>query len=595
MTTRATRSPRRRTVVALAVVLAVLGVFAVRLVDIQVVNADSHMADATSKIGVSQDLYGTRGSIVDETGVVLAGSILLYDGSIDPSNVGPVEREAADGTEVEVPWTETSAEVAAITGQTAEELQKIVADALAENPDSQYALIKRGLTTEQFRSLRDLELPFLHFTSHPSRTYPDGAVGGNLVGFVGMDGDPLAGLEMSEDSCLAPQNGSEKYQVGKNGVVIPGTLRSTPATDGGTLQLTINRDLQWYMQQMIAEEVQNMAATRGTVFVVEVATGKVRAAAEYPTVDPNNVDGSAPDDRGSRIFTWPFEPGSTFKALTVATLLEEGAATPGSTATAASREYFPNGARITDFAQHPTTTYTLAGALIDSSNVAIAKFSELVPAAVRHDYFEKFGVGEGTDIGFLDEAQGQLHPVEDWDNQTLYNTSFGQGLTVTVPQVASAYQVIANGGVKVPLSLVESCTKADGTVVTPELPEPERIISEATADTTSLMLENVAVQGSLASKIAVPGYRITSKTGTAEKFDPVTRGYKLGVYDTSMIGFAPAENPEYVVMVTLDEPTKVTSSSATAPAFQKAMTQVLKTYRVMPSSTPIPELLPRYQ
>ncbi|HEX5859134.1 MAG TPA: penicillin-binding protein 2 [Microbacterium sp.] len=596
MSTRATRSPRRRTVVALGVVLAILIAFVVRLVDIQVVNADEHVADSVKmSLGASRTLYGTRGAIVDEAGVVLAGSILLYDAQLDPSNVGPVERKAADGTEVEVPWEETSAEIAAVTGQTPEEVQKIVADAKAQNPSSQWALLTRGLSTEKFRTLADLELPFLSFTPHPARTYPDGAVGGNLVGFVGRDGEALAGLELTQDDCLTTKDGHESYSVGKDGVVIPGTLLTEPATDGGTLQLTINRDLQWYLQQMIAEEVQNQVAQRGTAFVVEVATGKVRAAAEYPTVDPNDIDASKPEDRGSRLFTTVFEPGSTFKAVTAATLLEEGAADPLTTVTASSSESFPNGARINDAFTHPAFTYTLAGALIDSSNVALSKFGGMVSPQVRHDYLARFGVGQPTDIGFLGEEPGVLHPVSEWDNQTIYTTTFGQAFTVTVPQVASAYQTIANGGIRMPLTLVEGCTKSDGTVVKPDLPEPERIVSEATADTTALMIENVSVQGGLSKVIAVPGYRIATKTGTAQKVDPVNGGYKSGVYYTSMVGFAPADNPEYVVMVTLDEPTKVTSSAATAPAFQKAMTQVLKTYRVMPSSTAEPELLPKFK
>ena len=189
-----------------------------------------------------------------------------------------------------------------------------------------------------------------------------------------------------------------------------------------------------------------------------------------------------------------------------------------------------------------------------------------------------------------------LHPVSEWDNQTMYTTTFGQAFTVTVPQVASAYQTIANGGVRMPLTLVEGCTKADGTVVEPDLPEPERIVSEATADTTALMIENVSVQGGLAE-----GHRRSRATASPPRPEPrrrstdVNGGYKSGVYYTSMVGFAPADDPEYVVMVTLDEPTKVTSSAATAPAFQKAMTQVLKTYRVMPSSSAEPELLPKFK
>jgi cell division protein FtsI (penicillin-binding protein 3) len=593
MTTRSTRSPRRRTVVALAVVLAVLAGFIVRLVDIQVVNADDHIADSMEvALGATRTLYGTRGEIVDESGQTLAGSILLYDGVLDPKNVGPLTREDENGERVVVPWKDVAAEIGAITGQTAEEVQKIVADALAEDPDSQFAYLERGLTTEQYRALVDIGAPFLTFDQHPARTYPDGAVAGNLVGFMGTDGVPLAGIEKSQNDCLLATNGAVSFQKGKDGVVIPGTEVQQPAVDGGTLQLTINRDLQWYLQQLIAEQVQDMAAQSGSIMVVEVETGKIRAAAEYPTVDPNNVDASADADRGSRIFRDWFEPGSTFKALTAATVIDAGGQSPMSTVTVSGDETFANGARVTDSFSHPAYLYTLAGVLIDSSNAGISRFSETVGAETRVDYLTRFGIGQGSAIGFEGEQVGLLRPASEWDNQTLYNTAYGQGLTTTVPELVGAYDAIANDGVRMPLSIVEACTKADGTVVTPALPEPTRVLSESTSAQVRDMLENVFLQANYAEAVEIPGYRVAGKTGTGEKSDG-NGGYKRGVYYTTLIGFAPADDPKYIVVVTLDEPTTVTSSAANAPAFQKAMTQVLKTYRVMPATT-APALLPKF-
>lgn len=593
MTTRSTRSPRRRTVVALAVVLSVLAGFIVRLVDIQVVNADDHVADSLEiALRGSQVLHGTRGSIVDETGQVLAGSVLQYDCQLSPSLIAQVDATIDAGESEAKPWSDVSEDVAEITGQTTEEVRAIVSDALATDPDSEFAYLKKGVSTEQYRDLAELGTSYLHCLPHPSRTYPDGAVAGNLVGFVGTDGDPLEGLEKSYDDCLAATNGAVAYQKGKDGVVIPGTEREQPAVEGGTLELTINRDLQWYLQQLIGEQVQDMDAVAGSILVVETSTGKIRAAAEYPSIDPNNVDASLEADRGSRIFRGTFEPGSTFKALTAATVIDAGGQTPASTVTASSLENFANGARVRDAFQHPAYLYTLAGVLIDSSNAGISKFSEKVPAATRYDYFQRFGIGATTSVGFPGEEAGTLHAVEDWGAQTTYNTSFGQGVATTMPQLAGAYAAIANGGLRMPLSLVESCTQADGTVVEPDLPEPTRVISESTSAQMRSMLENVFLQGVNADSVEIPGYRIAGKTGTGEKSDG-NGGYKAGVYYTTMVGFAPADDPEYVVVVTLDEPKKVTSSAANATAFQKAMTQVLKTYRVMPSTT-APELLPKF-
>lgn len=590
MTGRSNRSPRRRTVVAMFMVLAVIGAFVIRLVDIQVVNAKEHIAQSL-ELGLSgsQETYGSRGAIVDENGATLAGSIVLYDAQLDPKLVGPIDREI-NGEKVTVPWETISAEIGAVTGQSAEEIQGIVAAALAENPDSRYAMLTRGLTTAQYRELADMNIPYFAAFPHPARTYPDGAVGGNLVGFVGSDGTPLAGLEVSQNGCLASTDGEIRYQRGGDGVIIPGTMTEIPAVDGGTLQLTINRDLNWYLQQLIAEQTQNTGALSGAIFVVEVKTGAIRAAAEYPTVDPNAPTSVDESDRASRIFRNTFEPGSTFKALSAAMLVDSGTANPFSVVHVPFRQTFDNGASVRDDLQHPDYDYTLNGVLVNSSNVGISTFAGMMSDQARFDYLTRFGIGQGTDVDFLGEANGLVRDPSQWDNQTKYNTSYGQGLTTTIPELANAYQAIANGGLKLPLRLVESCTAADGTVTTPDNGEPTQVISPEAARQVTDMLENVATKGSVSEKVGIAGYRLALKTGTAEKVDPGAGTYKVGSYFTTIAGFAPADDPQYVVVVTLDEPSTIKSSSANAPAFREAMTQVLKTYRIMPSNSASPDL-----
>ncbi|WP_295827054.1 penicillin-binding protein 2 [uncultured Microbacterium sp.] len=593
MTTTTSRSPRRRTVVALAVVLIVILAFVVRLVDIQVVNARDHVDDSLSMgLQNSRVEYASRGSIVDDNGVPLATSVNRYDVQIDPMLAAKgVTTRDDDGNETTTEWPDLAARIAAVTGQSAADVQKIVQDAVADNPDSRYAMIAKSVSTEQYRALVALGLPFLSFPPQAGRMYPDGAVAGNLLGFVGSDGQALAGLESADDDCLASTNGKVVFQQSRDGVVLPGTeVVTEPAVDGGTLKLTIDRDLQWYLQQLIAEQVQNTGSLRGTITVVEAKTGKIRALAEYPTVDPNDPTATAPNDRGSRAFSSPFEPGSTFKALTTAIGLDSGSYTPQTTVTASGREVLGGDARVSDAFSHGPNVYTPTGVLIDSSNVGISKFAEMIPAQTRFDYLQKFGMGSVSSIAFPGESVGILHPVQDWDKQTFYNTAFGQGLSVTVPQLVGAYQTIANGGLKKPLSIVEGCTAADGTVTDVPPTDGTQVVSPDTAKEVSLMLENVATQGELASKIAIPGYRIAIKTGTGEKVDEKTGAYKPDAYFTTMIGFAPADDPQYVVAVNLDEPRTVKSSAATAPAFQKALTQVLKSYRVIPSGTTTPEL-----
>ncbi|MFT4157779.1 MAG: penicillin-binding protein 2 [Microbacterium sp.] len=591
MTTRATRTPRRRTVIALAAILLILGGFVFRLVDIQVVSADDRVAESLKYLGDSTSIQGQRGTIVDENGAVLAQSVTVYDFNMDPKAMNAVETN--EDVPPKLPWAEASTKIAEIMGIDADELRAGVAAARDKNPDTQWYQLAQGLDTRQYTELADLKLVYLHAEPRQTRVYPNGAVAGNIIGFLNGSGEAQAGIEQMEAQCLTPINGAETYRIGTNGVIIPGSEQSTDAVDGGTVQLTINSDLNWYLQQMIAEEAQAQGAQGGTVTVVEVNTGKIRAAAEWPTVDPNNLDGSSPSTWYSKLFTYAFEPGSTFKPITAAAIMENGGVTPTSpTVSASSKEHFPNGAVINDAFLHPTYNYTLAGALIDSSNVALSKFGTMVSPDVRYDYLQRFGVGSET-VGFPSEAAGELHPTSEWDNQSLYTTTFGQHFTVTAPQVAGAYQAIANGGEKIELSLIESCTDADGTVHKSAEPDKAQIIEPQTAADLTRMLENVAVQGGNAERIKVPGYRITSKTGTAQIPDG-HGGYKAGVYYTSMVGFAPADDPQYVVIVTLDQPTRITSSAATASAFQKAVTQVMKTYRVMPSTVPMDALLPKF-
>ncbi|WP_296195078.1 penicillin-binding protein 2 [uncultured Microbacterium sp.] len=594
MTTRATRTPRRRTVVALAVVLVVLVTFVVRLVDIQVVNARALEADAISKgMQMSITLNGSRGEIVDENGVVLAGNVKRYAFDVNPQNI--FERKTtADGLTADARWQTESAELASITGQDVATVRKIVADSVAKNPDSMYAEIASGLTTEQYQAIVALDLPYVHFTSSSTRTYPAGAVGSNVIGLVGGDGQALAGLELAQDACLEPTDGKQTFGVGKDGVIIPGTTTTNAGSDGGTLKLTINSDLQWYMQQLIAEQVQNQQAQYGTVMVVEVKTGKIRAAAEYPTFDPNDIDASKPEDRGSRIFQASFEPGSTFKPVTAAAAIEDAGVTPTSPTVPAASVQEVNGIKIGDVDYHPSYNYTLTGALVDSSNVATSQFGLMTSQQQRYDMLQRFGVGQSTGLGFPGEPATTLHPTP-WNNALDVTTNFGQGFTVTVPQVASVYQTIANGGTRIPLSLIEGCTHADGTVDQNVVGASTQAIQPSTADQIKLMMENVYQQVHNHDVIAIDGYRAATKTGTAQEVDPGTGAYKAGVFYTTMAGFAPADDPQYAVILTLDEPQKNRLSSANAPGWQKAMTQTLKTYRVLPSTQSGPEILPKYK
>jgi cell division protein FtsI (penicillin-binding protein 3) len=593
---RISRHPARRMLLAAVVLVALVGVFVVRLIDIQVVRAAELSEEAQGRRSTTVTEYGARGDIVDANGTVLADTVMRYDIALSPKNAGAIDREVPDPADpsktkpVVVPLAQVTAELGAVLGLTGDQVQGVIDAALAENAESDFAYVAKLVDTATYEKVKELDIPWVVPWEHPSRRYPNGAVAGNLLGFVGTDGDALAGLELSEDECLAGEDGRFSYQHGlEDWVEIPGTeIIHEQAHDGGTLQLTIDSDLQWMVQRIAEAQVQAVGADWATVTVMEAKTGRLLAVADVPTVDPNNPAGIAEDDRGSRSFTAPFEPGSTFKAITAASVIDAGKADPLSQIIAPYRYLPPNGANVNDSFFHEDTPYTLTGVLIDSSNTGMSMFGERLSDQERYDRMLGFGLGHETEVGFSGEEAGDLHGgPEAWDNQTKYATMFGQGLTTTAVQIASAYQTIANGGVRMPVRLVDGCVAEDGEL-DPTASEGAQVISETAADQTSLMLERVYLEGWLADEWEIPGYRVAAKTGTAQVPDG-NGGYLTG-YLVSVSGFAPADDPEFVVSVSIMNPVKMNSSAASAPVFQEVMSQVLKKYRTVPSGAVAPEL-----
>lgn len=589
----------RRVIAAGLALVLMVGWFLVRLVDIQVVRAAELNEASLDVRSQTRVLHGERGAILDANGTVLAESVMRYDIALSPKQalLGPVVREEPDPAdpskrvEVEVPLEQVLAELGAVIGRSADELRAVIDASLESDPDSDFAYVAKLVDTEAYEQVKALDIPWVVPYEHPSRRYPNGAVAGNLLGFVGDEGDALAGLEYSEDACLAAEDGEMSYLHSlKDWVAIPGSEQvHTEARDGGDLQLTIDADLQYFVQRVAAEQVQATGAQWATVTVMEAKTGRLLAIADVPTVDPNAPSATESDDRGSRAFTAPFEPGSTFKALTAASVIDAGKGDPASGVTSDYRYRPANGADINDSFFHGPTNYTMTGMLIDSSNTAMSLFGERVSDEQRYEDMLDFGLGATSEVGFAGEAPGDLHggPGE-WDNQTKYATMFGQGLTTTAIQIASVYQALANGGVRMPVTLVDGCRQPDGTVTEAASTEGRRVVSEKAADETAQMLERVYLEGWLAEKWEIPGYRVAAKTGTAQVSDG-NGGYQSG-HLVSVSGFAPADDPEFVVSVSIMDPVKMNSSAASAPVFQQVMSQVLKKYRTVPSGAPAPEL-----
>jgi len=570
------RTTRARVAFVVFAVLALTAVFIVRLVDLQVVQAEALTAEADTKRTLTRVTYGTRGDIVDTNGAVLADSVERFDIVVSP-RVTLLRKDAS------VAVLEDLTKITEIIGGDPAALLTMILD----NADSDFEYLAKGITLEQFQAVDELDIAWLYYELRPERSYPNGEIAGNLVGFIGTDG-PLAGLELGADECLASENAEASYARGEDGVALPGSsVEALEPKDGGTLKLTIDRDLQFYVQQRMAQTAQALGATWATGVVMRVSDGHLMAVSDWPTLDPNDFQNAGDADRGSRAFANPYEPGSTVKALTAASLIDAGVANQRTQVVSPyALELANGGGVISDSFYHEDQRLTLAGALVESSNTAIAQYTDLLDASSRHDYLQKFGLGERTAVDFLGESTGRLYEASEWDPRTNYAVQFGQGLSTTSIQMASAYQALANDGVRLPATLVEGCYWPDGSITDTPSKDGTRVVSKAASEQTLQMMEMVYSSSGSAPNLQIPGYRVAVKSGTAQVAEDGGYGGSVVI---SYAGIAPAENPEYVVIATAGIPDSI-YSGAIASTFRDIMAQTLTSYRVTPSNSSGPDL-----
>ena len=560
--------------VVLFLIVAALGV---RLVDFQVVKAAEIQEKSLASRSMTQTLQALRGDILDSSGQVLAKTVFRYDVNAAPKNVGPVF-QTIDGVRTERSVDEIALELSQLLGVDYGEIM------IRLEGDSEYSNLAKTVNAETFNAIRDLDIPWIFFDQFEDRLYPMGAVAGNVLGFVGSDGTPLAGLERQYNTCLAGVDGQETFERSAEGVRIPTSNQTTqPTEDGGQLNLSIDANLQFFAQQVLADTVNELSATWASAIVVEVETGRILAAAEAPTVDPNDPAAVPAADRGSRIFQAAFEPGSIMKAVSASMVLDTGTADEYDTVPAPDRMNLDfDNEYIKDSFSHEDFTLSLAGVLRYSSNTGMTNFASQIPRETRYEYLKKFGFGSVSPLRFEGESSGILHPASQWDEMTNLVTTFGQGISVTSLQMAYAYQAIANGGVRLDPILVDSCLAADGSIAYAPNQGSTRVLSTASANLNLELMEKVVEFGGVGKTAAIPGYRVAGKTGTAE----IKSGSGYGdEYAISFYGIAPAENPKFVVGVTIYRPEGVSNSSKATPPFKAIMQQALKHYRIPPSTT----------
>ncbi|MDR1081147.1 MAG: transpeptidase family protein [Deltaproteobacteria bacterium] len=461
---------------------------------------------------------------------------------------------------------------------------------------SRYAVVKRNLDGEETEAAEALRIEGVTVEKGYKRVYPNGSLAAHLLGFVGVDGRGLEGLELAlNDSLMAPSRKIRVTSDKRGRVILNSADEAQEAPRGGSVILTLDRRIQQIAERAIASAVERNNAKSGMAIAVRPSTGEIVASAVYPGYDPNSYGAAEVEARRNMILTDPFEPGSTFKVFTVAAGLEEGIISPDSSFYCENGLYKVDG----DTAIRDTGNYgdlTVSQIVQKSSNIGAAKIGERIGPRKLHNYLTRFSFGEKSGLAYPSgESAGRLRPVREWHVVDASNISFGQGLSVTALQLVMAVAALGNDGLLMRPMLVSRVVDSEGRIA--ELREPEinrQVVSPLTARQVTAMMRMVVLKGGTGRKGDMKGYPVAGKTGTSQKWNPLTGTYSHDRFIASFVGLAPYDNPELCLLVVLDEPwPSYYGGTAAAPVFREIMAEALPLLDVPPTDGESPPRWPR--
>ncbi len=553
----------------------VVSVFAARLFQLQGVDAQAYVAKARDEGVVTVTLPANRGVIKDRNGTPLA--------------------ESVDGLMIVADPSATVKHASAIATIIARRLGVDYFDVLERlrKPDTHFQYVARRVPSTLAKAVvKEIDgrgYKGIDTRRDPVRTYPADDVAANLIGFMNAEGDAAEGAELMFDRMLAGKDGSATYETGGGNRIPLGDNSTVPPKSGHDLELTIDRDVQWYTQRVVRSAVQGSGGSSGSAVVMDSHTGQLLALADFPTFDANQPTLSPKRDLGSRALRDVYEPGSVEKVLTSSALIDAGKVTPNTRITVPSQ--LPRGDRVIhDYFQHDKIHLTLTGVIAKSSNIGTVLAASQFKPRELYDYLRQFGLGSRTGIGVHGESGGVLNDWRSWSQINQDTIAFGQGLAVNAVQMAAAVNAVANGGVYVKPSLIKGeATTSGGEVVGSDTTTEHRVISARAAKLTGQMMESVTnPETGTAAQAGIGGYRVAGKTGTAQRVGKTCRCYD-GTFTASFAGFAPADAPRFLVYIVVQDPKNGGGGgSIGGPAFHKIMSYVLQKYAVPPTGTVAP-------
>ncbi len=582
------------------VIVLVLVIAATQLFNLQISRAAGLRAEAAGQLKVTDVEDAVRGSIVDRNADKLAFTIEARALTFQPTRI---QKQLADAKEKKADAPDPDKRL--------REIATGVSGLLNNKPDKA-TLLKKLTSKDSFVYLARAVDPSISdaiIAKYPEvgaerqdiRQYPGGSLAANIVGGIDWDGHGLLGLEDSLDAKLAGTDGSITYDRGSDGVVIPGSQRNRhDAVDGSTIQLTIDDDIQFYVQQQVQQAKNLSGAKNVSAVVLDAKTGEVLAMSNDNTFDPSQDIGRQEDrELGNLAVSSPFEPGSVNKIVTAASAIEFGLTNPDEVLQVPGSINM-GGVTVHDAWDHGTAPYTTTGVFGKSSNVGTLMLAQRVGPERWNDMAEKFGLGQRTGVGLPGESSGLVPPIDQWSGSSFANLPIGQGLSMTLLQMTGMYQAVANDGVRIPPRIVKATVGADGTRTDEPRPDGIRVVSAQTAQTVRNMLRAVTqrdprgVQQGTGSGAAVQGYQIAGKTGTAQQINQGCGCYYDDVYWITFASMAPADNPRYVVGVMMDNPHRTADGSpgtTAAPLVHNIDAWLLQRENVPLSPDPGPPLV----
>jgi cell division protein FtsI (penicillin-binding protein 3) len=549
------------------VLVAALLAAGLKLVQVQGFEAAALSKKADKQRSQVIPVPANRGDILDRNNVKLAFNVETRTLKWSPKFMR--SDYAKRGVNFDARTADIAAKIKAVVGDQANEQ-----DILGKLRSDTYSTLIKDIEPAQEREIRK---KYPEVISEPTarREYPGGTLASNILGYANWrteDDDRrkhsvhgLIGLENDRDTVLAGEPGSQTVdtQEGADGVVIPGTERDVRvAKDGSSIELTIDADVQYDVQRKLKDYVAKSGAQGGTVVVMDAHTSEIYALANDKTFDPNDPTGpngiSNQQATANPAVTTPFEPGSVNKVVTAASVIDMGLAKPDEAIQVPGTIKFAD-RTIKDAWPHGTLTMTTTGVFAKSSNVGTLELAQRVGPDMYAEMLKKFGLGQKTGVGLPGESSGTVLDRKQWSGSTFGNLPIGQGLSMTVLQMAGMYQTIANNGVRVPPRIIKSTIGPDGKRQDEPRPEGVRVISDQSATTVRDMLRAITQkapggQTGTAPAAALNGYQISGKTGTAQQFDPTIKRYSSSKYWITFAGILPADNPRFVVGIMLDAP-----------------------------------------